>query len=157
MLKKKSINLLDSLVSVMNNQLNISLSRKVSQNTFKNNSPYSQKSEKKIDNELDQMCREFIHKILPIIMCKMIFPTISDLDQFEDNEEFENHRAELIKFYVNLVRVASIDVVLPFLQNSIIETFDPRTISSQSPLLIEVSLILLYSFGGVIFIPTSIK
>jgi len=100
------------------------------------------------DPETEILFRGILSDILPIISRQMMYPRNHKFDSNDEDEvDFEMHRNELRKIFVNISRTAAVDAVLPFLLHVVHAGLNPDTIRSCSVREIEVLLTLMYAFG----------
>ncbi|CAK9092946.1 Exportin-T (Exportin(tRNA)) (tRNA exportin) [Durusdinium trenchii] len=98
--------------------------------------------------ELDQLFREVLPQMLPIISRRVMYPEGFTFDRFDEDEaEFELHRKELCKLFKNVTAVAANEAVLPFLRAAVHITFRPEAAPAASAFMIELVLTQLFWFG----------
>jgi len=106
------------------------------------------KSEPKVDSELEQLARAMMPEILNVVASNMVIPEdYGFVPTNEDEIDFEHHRNEMRKIFVQITKVAMLEVTLPFLRDLVGFTMKPGQPEARPPQEVEVTLSLLYAFG----------
>ena len=88
----------------------------------------------------------YLPSLLPLICQKMAYPADFQYNAGEDEDEaeFEKHRYQLRRAYVNIVRAAAAEAAFPFLKATVARALAPSAVCDRD---LEVALSLVYHFG----------